>query len=172
MKFWDKLILITLVLSLSVGCDQTTKRVAEQTLKGTAMKSMLQDTVRLQYVENRGAFLGFGARFPATVKFWMFSAIPVIVLCLMLLFGLFSRRMTRLQLLLLMLVVGGGAGNLIDRLVLDGKVTDFLNMGIGSLRTGIFNIADVAIMFGAIGLLIVQWWEMRQIRQPLLPTPE
>jgi signal peptidase II len=36
-------------------------------------------------------------------------------------------------------------------------VTDFLNVGIGNLRTGIFNIADMAIMTGALLLL----WKLR-----------
>lgn len=39
--------------------------------------------------------------------------------------------------------------NLVDRLLYHGHVVDFLNMGIGSLRTGVFNLADVCIMAGA-----------------------
>ena len=42
------------------------------------------------------------------------------------------------------LMCGGGIGNVID----------FLNIGIGPLRTGIFNVADVAIMTGAILVLV------------------
>jgi signal peptidase II len=42
----------------------------------------------------------------------------------------------------------GGMGNFIDRTTNNGAVVDFLNVGVGSLRTGIFNIADVAIMLG------------------------
>ena len=48
----------------------------------------------------------------------------------------------------LVLFVAGGASNWIDR-VLSGSVVDFLNVGIGPLRTGVFNVADVAIMVGA-----------------------
>jgi signal peptidase II len=48
------------------------------------------------------------------------------------------------------LIVGGGVSNLIDRLRYGGYVVDFLNVGIGSLRTGIFNVADMAIMAGVI----------------------
>jgi signal peptidase II len=47
---------------------------------------------------------------------------------------------------------GGGASNLIDRAA-RGHVVDFLNVGLGSLRTGIFNVADIAVLLGA--LLIV-----------------
>jgi len=52
------------------------------------------------------------------------------------------------------LVVGGGFGNVIDRIVNNGGVVDFLNVSIGSLRTGIFNVADMAIMLGAEVLLL------------------
>jgi signal peptidase II len=45
-------------------------------------------------------------------------------------------------------------GNLIDRLLNGGQVVDFVNVGVGDLRTGIFNLADVAIMIGA-GVLLV-----------------
>ena len=46
------------------------------------------------------------------------------------------------------LFLGGGIGNLIDRLTNDGRVIDFMHIGIGSLRTGIFNVADMALMAG------------------------
>jgi signal peptidase II len=48
----------------------------------------------------------------------------------------------------LVLFLAGGASNWIDR-VLSGSVVDFLNVCIGPLRTGVFNVADVAIMVGA-----------------------
>ena len=48
----------------------------------------------------------------------------------------------------LALVLGGGIGNLIDRVLRDGLVTDFVQIGIGSLRTGIFNLGDLAIVLG------------------------
>jgi signal peptidase II len=45
--------------------------------------------------------------------------------------------------------VAGGASNWIDRAV-RGSVVDFMNVGIGPVRTGVFNVADVAIMLGAV----------------------
>ena len=57
-------------------------------------------------------------------------------------------RWSGLALLGLAFFVAGGASNLADRLA-RGTVTDFINVGVGSLRTGIFNVADVAIMLGA-----------------------
>jgi len=67
--------------------------------------------------------------------------------------SLFARRLSTTRFVALALVAGGGLSNLIDRLVYDGRVTDFLNVGIGSLRTGIFNLADTAILAGALLLI-------------------
>ena len=55
------------------------------------------------------------------------------------------------------LLLAGGVGNLIDRVSQNGMVTDFMNIGIGSLRTGIFNVADVAITFGGLALLVLAY---------------
>jgi len=51
------------------------------------------------------------------------------------------------------LVLAGGASNWIDRVV-RGSVIDFMNVGVGPLRTGIFNVADVAILTG-IGCIVL-----------------
>ncbi len=51
------------------------------------------------------------------------------------------------------LVLSGGLGNLVDRIINDGRVIDFMNIGIGSLRTGIFNVADVCITVGVVVLV-------------------
>jgi len=53
------------------------------------------------------------------------------------------------------LIVAGGASNWIDRLVI-GSVVDFLNVGIGPVRTGIFNVADVAIMLGVMLIVLAR----------------
>jgi len=63
----------------------------------------------------------------------------------------------------LTLVAAGGVSNLIDRL-LRGSVTDFMNLGVGALRTGIFNVADVAIVVGA--LLVVSAGERSRADPP------
>lgn len=52
------------------------------------------------------------------------------------------------SLLGLALIAGGGIGNWLDRLINDGFVTDFVSLHLGPLRTGIFNVADVAILAG------------------------
>lgn len=153
-RYRERLIILGLVLSSSIGCDQTTKRIAEQTLSDTSY-SFLFDTVRLQFIKNSGAFLGFGSAFPEAVKFWLFLMLPTLFLIGATLFLVLSSRLGLIERILISLMISGGAGNLIDRLLLSGHVTDFINLGIGPVRTGIFNIADVAIMAGAIGWLLL-----------------
>jgi len=53
------------------------------------------------------------------------------------------------------LLWAGGASNLIDRLAHD-RVVDFLNVGLGPLRTGIFNVADMAVTAGVLLVLVRQ----------------
>ncbi len=158
-KTCEKLGLVALVLSASVGCDQTTKRIAEQSLNGGNSHSFFYDTVRLHYIQNSGAFLSLGSHFDDVTKLFLFILLPIMFLMGASLYIVLKHHLSHTHILLSALIIGGGLGNLIDRIFLDGLVTDFLNIGIGSLRTGIFNIADVAIMFGAFGLL---WLEFRK----------
>jgi len=59
-------------------------------------------------------------------------------------------------LIALSLVFSGGISNAYDRVMNNGAVIDFLNIDIGAVRTGIFNVADIAIMLGAFLLLFTQ----------------
>lgn len=149
------------MLSSCIGCDQVTKRIAEKTLADEPVHSFLFDTFRLQYIQNQGAFLGFGSNFSSSTKLWLFLILPFIFLISAAIFVSFSRKLAASQAIMISLIVGGGMSNLIDRL-LQGSVTDFLNIGLGSLRTGIFNIADVAIMAGAIGLIALELLERKK----------
>ena len=80
------------------------------------------------------------------------------------------RRWTGTELFGLGLVFAGGASNLADRIA-HGSVIDFMNVGLGSLRTGIFNVADVAIMAGVLVLVLTHWRAGREPRVPV-PNPE
>ena len=54
----------------------------------------------------------------------------------------------------LSLGAGGGLSNWLDRLLHGGAVTDFVSLGLGPLRTGVFNLADVFIVAGVALLLL------------------
>jgi signal peptidase II len=68
----------------------------------------------------------------------------------------------RLPTLGVTLFVAGGASNWIDR-VARGSVVDFLNVGVGPVRTGVFNVADIAIMLGAGVVVLAGVFQRRAI---------
>lgn len=149
MKFSKRLILIFIVLISCVGCDQATKSIAVSNLPAMKTFSYIGDTLRLQLSYNRGAFLSMGHSLPDFLRHSIFTVGTGLILFGALLFALLSKPGTFSLILALSLFIAGGVGNLIDRILHDGTVVDFLNVGIGPLRTGIFNVADVAIMGGA-----------------------
>ena len=145
------------ILSVTVVVDQVTKIVTKGLLFGRDAIVLGGDLLRLAYAENRGAFLSLGASLPPFWRDLIFIGGVGVVLAMMTWYLLRDQGMDRWTVISVSLVVGGGIGNLIDRLIF-GYVRDFANVGIGGLRTGIFNVADMAITAGAIlmGVAFVQ----------------
>jgi len=147
----------------TIGCDRVTKHAASTYLAGTPDRSFLSDTIRVGYVENTGGFLSLGADLPPIARDAVFTVATGTALMALLVLT-FKRKYMGSAELGLVLFTAGGASNWIDR-VLRGSVVDFLNLGIGPLRTGVFNIADVAIMLGA-GLFVLGAWDWNQKGKP------
>lgn len=147
------ILVVLFIVFINIGCDQQTKQYAQTHLEDYSVNSYMNDVFRLQYAENTGAFLSWGSDLPETWHFIFLKVFPVIMLFGMLVYVLFSRGVDAMQAIGLSFVIGGGLSNLYDRINY-GMVVDFMNMGIGNIRTGIFNFADVAIMIG-IGILLV-----------------
>jgi signal peptidase II len=142
---WKRVALLVLV-GTTVGCDRVSKHFAAATLAGEPRQSFLADTVRLEYAENSGAFLSFGAEWPRAAQTAVFTFGTGLILCGMVA-AAFRFRLSGPALAGLALYFAGGASNLVDR-VIRGSVIDFMNVGVGPLRTGIFNVADMAILLG------------------------
>jgi signal peptidase II len=149
----QKAAVIVLVLCLCVGCDQVTKTVAKNHLAVSQPVHLMGDVLRFQYTENTGAFLGLGASLSRPVRFWSLIVFVSVILVGVLRFIWTSPEMTLVGIVGGSLVVGGGLSNLLDRLFNDGAVVDFMNVGVRNLRTGVFNVADLATMIG-VGLLL------------------
>lgn len=154
MRKLTRLILVTTLLLGCVGCDQITKEAARTFLRDAPVASYLNDTVRLAYAENPGAFLGLGASLPEPARIAIFQGIVGALTLALIVAALFWQQPSKLQIVALTLLAASGLGNLIDRLLHDGRVTDFLNLGIGPIRTGIFNVADVVGVLGAVLLIL------------------
>ena len=155
MKSIKKATLILFILFSCAGCDQTTKIIARHNLSETRVVTFLHDTIRLQFIENQGAFLGVGSTIPSGIRSILLVFFVGVFLLSMLIYLFMQNHFRKNQIISLSFVVGGGFGNLIDRILNQGRVVDFMNIGIGSLRTGIFNVADVAITLGIIWYFIV-----------------
>ena len=158
----NRFLILFFVLISCVGCDQATKFVARQTLATAPVQEYAGGLFRLVYAENPGAFLSLGATLPATTRFWIFVVMAALLLTGVGIFALRSLQQTPLPVIVaIALVIGGGLGNLIDRIVHDGRVVDFMQVGFPWLRTGVFNVADMAIMTG-VGLLLLTTVRSRQ----------
>jgi signal peptidase II len=135
----------------TIGCDRITKRVATVALAGKPSRSYLAETIRLEYVENTGGFLSVGAALPPTVRTMVFTIGTA--LTLFFLIGAAIRfRWRSWRLIAVSLIFSGAMSNWVDRMI-HGSVVDFINIGFGRLRTGIFNVADIAILLGVAALL-------------------
>lgn len=166
MKDLRSLALLCLLLLGTAACDHATKHFAMTTLAGGADQSYLADTLRLTYHENPGAMLGLGAEWSPKVRTGIFlvgNGLFLVATAVLALRGGF----TRLGQVGLLLLLAGGTSNLIDRIAI-GRVIDFLNVGIGPLRTGVFNVADMVILTG-VGILIVE--AVRNTYTPAVSNP-
>ena len=155
MKSRFKIILFCFLSFAFISCDQVTKSLAKQHLMNREPASYLHDTFRLEYVENTGAALSLGAGLPQPYNFLLLSLIPMLFLSALFVYAVIKiKEFNLIRILSFALVFAGGIGNIIDRILSDRHVTDFMNFGIENIRTGIFNVADVCITAGVIGLFI------------------
>jgi signal peptidase II len=153
-----RLALLALVVTSTIGCDRVTKQMATTFLADQPARSFLADSIRLEYAENTGGFLSLGEGLPPGARTALFTVAVGMVL-LGVLAALLRLQRPWWRALALALLFAGGVSNWIDR-VFRGSVVDFLNVGIGRLRTGIFNVADMAIMLG-LALLVLGEWSAR-----------
>ncbi len=141
-----------LIIVATVALDQATKALARGVLEGRGRVSFLGDLFRLELARNAGAFLSLGANLPPGVRGAILTW-GVAILTLGAAWVALRHRGSPVVSVGAALVAGGGLGNLWDRLTENGLVTDFMNLGLGALRTGIFNVADLAIVAGVVLLV-------------------
>jgi signal peptidase II len=150
-----KVCLFCLTSLMFIGCDRITKDLAKEHLMYREPLSYFHNTVRLEYVENTGAALSLGDTLSKPLSFWLLSILPLIFLLLLFVYVIRKiHELNPLKLLSFSMIIAGGLGNIIDRIMFDRHVSDFMNVGISNLRTGIFNFADVCVTAGVIGLLL------------------
>ena len=141
------------VVVICISFDQVSKCIVRDSIAPDRRISVIENVVTMTRVENTGAFMSMGYRLPRTVYRILMIVFPLAIIAYALYFILRNYSLPLALWLGIILIVGGGFGNLIDR-VLYGSVTDFLQFNFGIFRTGIVNLADMLITSGFIILVV------------------
>jgi signal peptidase II len=148
-----RLLLIVLALLCNFGCDQLSKQIVRKHVDDYEEIALVKGHITLTKVENKGAFLSLGTALPQQLKTVLLGGIPLVALIVAVLYLLLNERIGYLKAVGICFLVGGGLGNILDRLFY-GSVTDFLHLQYGNFQTGIFNFADVSIVIGLVLILV------------------
>ncbi len=153
----NKFAIVFDILALTITLDQWTKIWAVQNLKSVAPLVYLDGYFQMLYAENPGAFLGMGGGWSSTVRYFVFGVFVVVGLIAML-WSILKNKISTAEIYAYSFILGGGIGNVIDRLTHEnGHVIDFLFIDLkfsNYARTGVFNVADMAIVLGVLIILI------------------
>ena len=147
MRKWHFAIAVAVVL-----LDRLSKWLVETRLDLHDTVNLIPGFFRVTHVQNKGAAFGL---FAETTSEWrvtilvMFSVVALIVVAGLLWKNHHSMVTTGIG---LSLILGGAVGNLWDRLVA-GHVVDFLDFYVGTYHWPAFNVADSAIVSGALLLI-------------------
>lgn len=152
---------IIFVVMLNIGCDQLSKELVRSGVEKRAYIELIDEYFILTKVENTGAMLGLGQNLPPILKIVFLQGLPILVLAIILIRILKKSSMDFRMMLAFAFVIGGGIGNLIDRIA-HGSVTDFFQIKLGFLKTGIFNMADVSVTLGILMLLLFSFTNKKE----------
>ncbi len=143
--------IITLTIIL---LDQISKFYVQGTLRLGQVVPVISSFFNLTYVLNPGAAFGFLSGAPAALRQPLFTSISIFAVLFIIYYRARHRQMRLLPSVGLACILGGAAGNLIDRLRL-GMVVDFLDVYYGAYHWPAFNVADSAITIG-VALMIFE----------------
>lgn len=160
-------LIILTILSSNIGCDQITKNSVRQRMNYNEQIGFINNYLTISKVENTGAFLSIGHSLPPPIKMLLLTILPLVVLGLALTYLLTNKNLSDITILGICFVVGGGIGNIYDRL-LYGSVTDFLHIDFVLFQTGIFNMADVSIMVGMFMVLAEPYLNRSKLNYPAI----
>jgi signal peptidase II len=149
-----RLLTVFVVLASTAGCDQATKHLARTGLGQAGATTVAGGLVELALAENPGAFLSLGATAPALARDGFLTFGVGLGLTCLLVYLLKAAKLRWPSLIGFALIWAGGMSNLIDRFARHGRVTDFITLRLGPVHTGVFNLADLAIVGGMLLLLI------------------
>lgn len=143
------MIVIFLTALLCVVADQVTKYLVASNFEVGESVGLWDGVFHFTYVKNEGA--AFGSLADAR---WIFMTVSVVLIVAIVGYAIWKRPKNLLLCITLGLILGGGIGNMIDRVAL-GYVVDFLDFcAFPELWKWVFNLADVFVCIGA-GLMVI-----------------
>ncbi|MEM7036429.1 MAG: signal peptidase II [Bacteroidota bacterium] len=164
-----KYLVFGLIIVLGVALDQITKVWAADTLKDVYDYNP-DAFFAWTYAENDGAFLSLGSNLPDGLRLILLTILPGLLLLGVMVYMLRSKALTMAENVCFALIAAGGIGNIIDR-IMYGKVVDFMHMNFGVMETGIFNVADLYIVFGIIIYVLAYFMGPKQPPESTDATP-
>ena len=139
-------VILIAVIAAVIGLDQLTKWLAVVYLQGEASFPLWKDVLHFTYVENTG--MAFGMLKDHRWVFMVFSTVAIVGL---LIYLFRFRPEGRWMQIAMAMIIGGGIGNMIDRILL-GYVVDFIDFTL--INFAVFNVADSFVCIGA-GIMIL-----------------
>ncbi len=151
------MILYILIIAFVIAADQLTKGWAVSALAEIKTMPIIEDVFHFTYVENRGAAFGMLADHR-----WIFMVMSVVGIGALFLWMLFDKSLTRSMKVILSMIVGGGIGNMIDRVML-GYVVDFIDCRFVDFY--VFNVADSFVTVGCfLFIILVTMTELKNLK--------
>lgn len=147
----EKMIFCIIVIILSIAMDQISKYLAAAYLPALGTLPIIEDIFHFTYVENRGAAFGMLANHR-----WIFMILSVVGIGAMIVWLAWEKPKSYWTRTAIALVVGGGIGNMIDRVLL-GYVIDFIDCRF--IDFYVFNIADSCVCVGCAMFVIGAFYE-------------
>ena len=154
----EKLLPVALLVAV-VALDQVTKQLVVANIPVHSVgASFFGDFLRIVLVYNTGVAFSIGQGSGEIVRLILFKILPIVALGFVMAFYFLSDKITRLQRWAICGVVGGGIGNIIDRVFNPHGVIDFIDVKFYGLfgfeRWPTFNIADSAVVVCGILLFV------------------
>lgn len=154
MKKLPKIALVLIIIFANIAADQVTKVMARNQIEYNETINVIGDYLIFTKVENTGAFLGMGSELSPFLRTALLLILPSLVMIGVFVYIIRTKDLTNISLWGLSFIVGGGIGNLFDRIVY-GSVTDMIFLDFQFAHTGIFNVADMSVMVGT-GLILLE----------------
>lgn len=140
------MLLPAIIISIIVIVDQISKILAQKFLCGAAQLDFIPRILGLTYVRNEGAAFGMLSNHR-----WVFMVFSTVAIGFMIYFLLKSNIKHPLFVVSISMLIGGGIGNMIDR-IFRGYVIDFFKFLF--VKFAVFNVADCFVTVGAVLLAI------------------